>query len=38
VAHYREWLAHPDPDDPYWEPFDHHGRVPVTAAAPDRGW
>jgi putative CocE/NonD family hydrolase len=34
AEHYREWLAHPDPDDPYWEPFDHHGRVPkVTAAA-----
>lgn len=34
VPFYREWLAHPDRDDPYWRPTDHSAEVPrVTAPA-----
>ena len=34
VSFYREWLAHPEPNDAYWRSIDHHVNLPqVTAAA-----
>jgi len=33
VAYYREWLAHPTADDPYWRATDHCGALGRTAAA-----
>ena len=34
VPFYRDWLEHPDSQDPYWEEIDHDHRIPqVTAPA-----
>ena len=34
VPFYREWLEHPESQDPYWEEIDHDGRIQqVTAPA-----
>ena len=34
VPFLREWMEHLDPDDPYWDQFDHSIRIPnVTASA-----
>jgi putative CocE/NonD family hydrolase len=32
VSYYRDWLAHPQADDPYWESIDHRAHLPRVAA------
>ncbi len=40
VSFYREWLAHPSADDPYWQRLNHDPGVPhaTTAAHLVSGW
>lgn len=33
VNYYREWLAHPEADDPYWRATDHRDALGQTTAA-----
>jgi putative CocE/NonD family hydrolase len=32
VPYYRDWLAHPQADDPYWESIDHRAHLGRVAA------
>ncbi|MEO3805475.1 CocE/NonD family hydrolase [Nonomuraea sp. B1E8] len=32
APHWRDWLAHPDADDPWWSPGDHSQMVPAVTA------
>lgn len=32
VSYYRDWLAHPDIDDPYWRSIDHRAAITQTTA------
>ena len=32
IPYYREWLAHPQPDDPHWQAIDHRADVGRVSA------